>query len=110
MVEFVLKLKCDYDFWCKCCDSEVFIFREVKWLVECLVNDILFLYLFVYFDNELLVKCIFLSKFNKVCVNDEDFFYINLNCLEMFVDIMCVIVCEWVCWFVIVEYNIIEDF
>lgn len=110
VVEFALKLKRDHDPRCKCCDSEAFTPREAKRLVERLVNDILPLYLPVYFDNEPSVTCILSSKSNKARVNDEDSLHINLNRLETFADTMRVIVREWARRFVIAEHNITEDF
>ena len=110
VVEFALKLRRDHDPRCKCYDSEAFTPGEAKQLVERLVDDILPLYLPVYFSNEPVVKCVLSSKSNKACVYDEGTIHINVNRLETFADAMRVVVREWARQFVKAEYNITEDF
>lgn len=110
VVEFALRLKRDHDPRCKCCDNEAYTPGEAKKLVECLVDDILPLYLPVFFFNEPMVKCILSSQPSKACVYDENFVHINLNRVETFADAMRVVVREWARRFVKIQYNITENF
>ena len=110
VLEYALELRSMHYFQCKCYDNEAFTPGEAKELVECLVNDILPLYLPVFFYDEPLVRCILSSKSNKAIVYDEGSLHINLNRLESFADTMRVVVREWARRFVKTMYNITENF
>lgn len=95
VVELALELRRDHDRDCKCCSHCAYNPKEASRLIECLVGEVLPLYLPVSLEDPPDVQCISSSKSSKSYIDKRDVFVVNLRRIETYADAVRVVIREW---------------
>ena len=95
VVELALELRRDHDRDCKCCSHCAYNPKEARRLIECLVEEVLPLYLPVSLEDPPDVQCALSSKSSKSYIDKRDVFVVNLKRIETYADAVRVVIREW---------------